>query len=55
MNKVLRNPLAYALFIVPGVVLYMIFYILPMVSSLKYSVTSWNGINDPTSMAWIIS
>ncbi|NOU70782.1 ABC transporter permease subunit [Paenibacillus sp. LMG 31458] len=47
MNKVLRNPLAYALFVVPGVVLYMVFYILPMISSLKYSVTSWNGINDP--------
>ena len=48
MNKVLRNPLAYALFVVPALALYMTFYVVPMLSSLKYSVTSWNGINEAT-------
>ncbi|MBD2863294.1 carbohydrate ABC transporter permease [Paenibacillus oceani] len=48
MNKVLRNPLAYVLFVVPALALYMTFYVVPMLSSLKYSVTSWNGINEAT-------
>ncbi|MFC3772313.1 carbohydrate ABC transporter permease [Paenibacillus sp. GCM10012303] len=48
MNKVLRNPLAYALFVFPALALYMTFYVVPMFSSLKYSVTSWNGINEAT-------
>ncbi|MNI32063.1 Lactose transport system permease protein LacF [compost metagenome] len=48
MNKVFRNPLAYALFVIPALALYVTFYILPMFSSLKYSVTSWNGINEAT-------
>jgi len=48
MNKVLRNPLAYALFVIPALALYMTFYVVPMFSSLKYSVTSWNGINEAT-------
>ncbi|MEF3308936.1 sugar ABC transporter permease [Paenibacillus sp. GYB004] len=48
MNKVLRNPLAYALFVIPALALYMTFYVVPMFSSLKYSATSWNGINEAT-------
>ncbi|PYI53898.1 carbohydrate ABC transporter permease [Paenibacillus flagellatus] len=48
MNKVLRNPLAYALFVVPALALYVTFYVAPMFSSLRYSVTSWNGINEAT-------
>lgn len=47
MNKVLRNPYAYAIFILPAMALYVTFYFIPLLSSLRYSVTSWNGINDP--------
>jgi raffinose/stachyose/melibiose transport system permease protein len=48
MNKVLRNPHAYLLFVVPAMALYITFYLLPLFSSLRYSVTSWNGINEAT-------
>ncbi|RKN86037.1 sugar ABC transporter permease [Paenibacillus ginsengarvi] len=48
MNKVMRNPYAYALFVVPALLLYITFYVAPMFSSLRYSVTSWNGINEAT-------
>ncbi|UKS29135.1 sugar ABC transporter permease [Paenibacillus sp. HWE-109] len=48
MNKVLRNPYAYVLFVVPAMALYLTFYIVPMLNSLKYAVTSWNGINEAT-------
>lgn len=48
MNKVLRNPLAYVWFVVPALALYITFYLLPLFSSLRYSVTSWNGINEAT-------
>ncbi|WP_409341576.1 carbohydrate ABC transporter permease [Paenibacillus sp. MBLB4367] len=47
MNKVMRNPYAYAIFILPAMALYITFYIVPLLSSLRYSVTSWNGINEP--------
>ncbi|NLT94307.1 MAG: sugar ABC transporter permease [Clostridia bacterium] len=32
------------LFIVPGGILYLIFFVLPTISALFYSVTDWNGI-----------
>jgi raffinose/stachyose/melibiose transport system permease protein len=48
MNKVLRNPRAYVLFVVPALALYITFYLLPLLSSLRYSMTSWNGINEAT-------
>jgi len=48
MNKVLRNPLAYALFILPALIMYIAIYILPLFSSLRNSFTSWNGINEAT-------
>ena len=47
MNKVMRNPYAYAIFILSAMALYITFYIVPLISSLRYSVTSWNGINEP--------
>jgi raffinose/stachyose/melibiose transport system permease protein len=48
MNKVLRNQLAYFLFVVPALALYITFYLVPLFSSLRYSMTSWNGINEAT-------
>ncbi|SDE54096.1 raffinose/stachyose/melibiose transport system permease protein [Paenibacillus sp. UNCCL117] len=47
MNKVLRNPYAYLVFVVPALVLYLTFYVVPLFQSLRYSFTSWNGINEP--------
>jgi raffinose/stachyose/melibiose transport system permease protein len=48
MNKVLRNPLAYAIFVLPALIMYVAIYILPLLSSLQHSFTSWNGINTAT-------
>jgi raffinose/stachyose/melibiose transport system permease protein len=48
MNRVLRNPLAYILFVLPALIMYLTIYILPLLSSLQHSFTSWNGINTPT-------
>lgn len=47
MNKVQRNALAYFLFVVPALLLYIIIFLVPLFKSLQYSVTSWNGINEP--------
>ncbi|OPA76065.1 sugar ABC transporter permease [Paenibacillus selenitireducens] len=47
MNKIFRNHFAFFLFVVPALVMYATFYILPLLNSLQYSVTSWNGINEP--------
>lgn len=48
MNKVLRNPLAYSIFVLPALIMYIAIYILPLLSSLQHSFTSWNGINEAT-------
>ncbi|GAB2697796.1 carbohydrate ABC transporter permease [Paenibacillus thermoaerophilus] len=46
MEKVMRNRLAYAILVIPALTLYITFYVAPLFSSLRYSVTSWNGINE---------
>jgi raffinose/stachyose/melibiose transport system permease protein len=45
MNKTLRNPLIYILFIVPTLILYIAFFILPVFQSLAFGFTKWNGIS----------
>ncbi|MCR8844602.1 sugar ABC transporter permease [Paenibacillus sp. SC116] len=47
MNKIQRNLVAFAMFVVPALALYITFYLVPLFNSLQYSVTEWNGINDP--------
>ncbi|UHA75506.1 carbohydrate ABC transporter permease [Paenibacillus sp. 481] len=47
MNKVHKNYTAYFLFVVPAMLLYITFYLVPLFNSLQYSVTSWNGITQP--------
>ncbi|MHA6481840.1 carbohydrate ABC transporter permease [Paenibacillus sp. strain BS8-2] len=47
MFKVYRNFKAYFLFVIPALLLYLVFYLTPLFQSLVYSVTNWNGINDP--------
>ncbi|WP_379161854.1 carbohydrate ABC transporter permease [Paenibacillus sp. sgz5001063] len=46
MNKSLRNPLVFTLFILPALILFLMFFIYPIFSSLYYSMTSWNGVSD---------
>lgn len=44
MNKVGRNPLAYAIFTIPALLLLVIFFYYPMLLSIRYGFTAWNGI-----------
>ncbi|WP_083978854.1 carbohydrate ABC transporter permease [Bacillus alveayuensis] len=41
--KIKQNKLLY-LFILPGLILYLIFFILPTLSALFYSITNWDGL-----------
>ncbi|WP_442603549.1 carbohydrate ABC transporter permease [Paenibacillus sp. KN14-4R] len=47
MNKTLRNPVTYILFIIPTLLLYCMFFIFPVISTLKSGFTSWDGVNTP--------
>ncbi|QSF43645.1 carbohydrate ABC transporter permease [Paenibacillus tianjinensis] len=46
MNKALRNPLVFILFVIPALTLFFVFFIYPIFSSIYYSFTSWNGVSD---------
>lgn len=46
MKQTLRNPAVYALFIIPTLALYCLFFIYPMVTSSYYAFTDWNGLED---------
>lgn len=46
MNKALRSPFVYAMFIVPALGLFLLFFIYPIFNSLHYSLTSWNGVSQ---------
>lgn len=48
MNKTLRNPTVYILFLLPTLILYFLFSIYPMLSSFYYGFTDWNGLDDPS-------
>jgi raffinose/stachyose/melibiose transport system permease protein len=44
MNKVGRNPLAYAILTIPALLLLVIFFYYPMLMAMRYGFTAWNGI-----------
>lgn len=44
MNKALRTPWTYALFLLPVLVLYVLFFIYPMFAAFAKAFTEWNGI-----------
>ncbi|MFC5532438.1 carbohydrate ABC transporter permease [Cohnella yongneupensis] len=44
MNKALRTPWTYVLFLLPVVVLYVLFFIYPMFAAFAKAFTKWNGI-----------
>lgn len=46
MNKALRSPLVFTLFVIPALVLFIMFFIYPIFSSIYYSFTSWNGVSS---------
>ncbi|CAH1194777.1 Melibiose/raffinose/stachyose import permease protein MelD [Paenibacillus auburnensis] len=46
MNKALKNPLIFILFVIPALTLFFVFFIYPIFSSIYYSFTSWNGVSD---------
>lgn len=45
MNKALRNPLIYILFVLPAFILFLAFFIYPVYTAIDNSFTSWNGIS----------
>lgn len=45
MNKALRNPLIYILFVLPAFILFLAFFIYPIYTAIDNSFTSWNGIS----------
>ncbi|OPH48495.1 sugar ABC transporter permease [Paenibacillus ferrarius] len=45
MNKLGRNPWAYVLFTLPTLLLIAVFFLYPMIMSLRYGFTQWNGIS----------
>lgn len=47
MNKTLRNPWTYVLFILPLLVLYIMFFIYPMFSAFTKAFMKWNGLTEP--------
>lgn len=47
MNKTLRNPLTYILFLLPTVVMYTLFYLVPVYETLTVGFTIWDGVNEP--------
>lgn len=44
MNKALRSPWTYVLFMLPVLVLYVLFFIYPMIAAFLKGFTDWNGI-----------
>lgn len=46
MKSTLRNPAVYLLFVAPTLLLYFLFFIYPMLTSVYYGFTDWNGLND---------
>ncbi|QGQ96759.1 sugar ABC transporter permease [Paenibacillus psychroresistens] len=46
MNKTLRNPWTYVLFMLPLLLLYVMFFIYPMISAFLKGFTKWNGLTE---------
>lgn len=45
MNKTLRNPYVYLLFVLPTIGLYCLFFVYPVLQSLFYGLTNWDGLS----------
>jgi raffinose/stachyose/melibiose transport system permease protein len=45
MKSTLKNPYVYLIFILPALALYFLFFIYPMLTSVYYGFTNWNGLD----------
>lgn len=45
MKNTLKNPVFYLMFIIPSLALYGLFFLYPMLSSVYYAFTNWNGLD----------
>jgi raffinose/stachyose/melibiose transport system permease protein len=45
MNKTLRNPYVYLLFVLPTIALYSLFFVYPVLQSVFYGLTDWDGLS----------
>jgi ABC-type sugar transport systems, permease components len=52
MAGTLKNPWIYLLFVLPALALYVLFFIYPMLSSVYYGFTDWDGLNEPRFIGW---
>lgn len=48
MNQILGNKKAYAVFVLPALIVYLLMVMLPIVTSGYYSTLTWNGLGDGT-------
>ena len=47
MDKLMRNKKVIALFVLPALIVYSVFFLYPIISSVYYSLTEWNGYSQP--------
>ncbi|NBI27571.1 carbohydrate ABC transporter permease [Chengkuizengella marina] len=47
MNKTLKNPIVYILFLLPTILLYCLFMGMPVIQAFYYGFTDWDGLNPP--------
>jgi raffinose/stachyose/melibiose transport system permease protein len=47
MEKIMRNPWVYALFIIPTFTMLFVFFFIPLFKAFYHGFTNWNGINEP--------
>jgi raffinose/stachyose/melibiose transport system permease protein len=45
MRHTLKNPYVYMMFILPAILLYFLFFIYPMLTSVYYGFTDWDGLD----------
>jgi len=45
MNRTLRDPIAYFVFVAPSLALFLTFFAYPLLSALRYGFTEWNGVS----------
>jgi raffinose/stachyose/melibiose transport system permease protein len=47
MDKIMRNPIVYVLFLFPTLLMLCVFFFFPLVQAIYHGFTEWNGINPP--------
>lgn len=47
MKDTMKHPGVYTLFVAPTLFLYTLFFVYPMITSLAYGFTDWNGLDEP--------